>query len=353
MVNGLRDRGADTGGDPRIAGFHRRAGSLPRNRTSRLPGGCGSVAGAGRPAYTAPKVDLPDLHRHLDGSIRCATLAELLATAGRSLPDDLLFHAGMGLSGALSRFAVTLSVLQQPAAVRRVADEICRDAAGDRVTTLEIRFAPQLHQQEGAALEAIVDAAVEGCAGRAGLLLCGLYGEAPGVLDRLVEVAGPRSGVVGIDLAGGPSTDRFEFSTYASAFRRAAELGLGRTVHAGEGRPAGEIRAAIVELGAQRIGHGTTLLEDGSVLELVIERGVTVEACPTSNVHTGAVADVAEHPLPRWLDLGVRACVNTDNTLFSDTTSSAEHLRAARIPGMDAERLARAIQFGHAAAFRR
>jgi adenosine deaminase len=89
------------------------------------------------------------------------------------------------------------------------------------------------------------------------------------------------------------------------------------------------------------------------VLELVIERGVTVEACPTSNVHTGAVADVAEHPLPRWLDLGVRACVNTDNTLFSDTTSSAEHLRAARIPGMDAERLARAIQFGHAAAFRR
>ncbi len=297
-------------------------------------------------------VDLPDLHRHLDGSIRRATLAELLASAGRSLPDDLLFRAGMGLPGALSRFALTLSVLQRPASVRRVADEICEDAAGDGVTTLEIRFAPQLHQQEGASLEAIVDAAVEGCAGRAGLLLCGLYGEAPDVLDRLVDL-GSRPGVVGIDLAGGPSTGRFELSVYAPAFRRAEKVGLGRTVHAGEGRPAAEIRAAILELGAQRIGHGTTLLEDASVLELVIERGVTVEACPTSNVHTGAVADVAEHPLPRWLDLGVRACVNTDNTLFSDTTSSAEHLRAAAIPGMDAERLALAIRFGHAAAFRR
>ena len=298
-------------------------------------------------------VDLPDLHRHLDGSIRRATLTELLASVGRSPPDDLLFRAGMGLSGALSRFAVTLSVLQRPAAVRRVADEICQDAAADRVTTLEIRFAPHLHQQEGASLEAVVDAAVEGCAGRAGLVLCGLYGEAPGVLDRLVEVAGPRPGVVGIDLAGGPSSGRFELSTYAPAFRRAAELGLGRTVHAAEGRPAGEIRAAVVELGAQRIGHGTTLLEDASVLELVIERGVTVEACPTSNVHTGAVADVAEHPLPRWLDQGVRACVNTDNTLLSDTTSSAEHRRAAAIPGMDPGRLALAIRFGHAAAFRR
>ncbi len=299
-------------------------------------------------------VALADLHRHLDGSLRPATLAELLGRAGRALPEDLLFRPGMGLAGALSRFALTLSVLQRPAAVRRVADEMCIDAAAEGVTTLEIRFAPQLHGQEGASVEAIIDAAIEGCAGRAGLLLCGLYGEPPAVLDRLVDAARARPGVVGIDLAGSASSaDSTALAVHAPAFRRAADIGLGRTVHAGEGRPPGEIRTAIVELGAQRIGHGTTLLDDPSLVELVIERGVTVEACPTSNVHTGAIADVADHPLPRWLDLGVRACINTDNTLFSDTTSPVEHRRAAAIPGMDGERLARAIAHGHAAAFRR
>jgi adenosine deaminase len=302
------------------------------------------------------RASLPDLHRHLDGSLRRSTLAELLAQQGRPLPepDQLLFWPGMGLGGALSRFAITLSVLQRPAAVRRVAEEMCADAAADGVSSLEIRFAPQLHLREGASIEDIVDAAIEGCAGRAGLVLCGLYGEAPEVLEGLVDVARPRPAVVGIDLAGGPSTEhRFDMASYAAPFRRAAEVGLGRTVHAGEGRPAAEIRAAIELLGAQRIGHGTTLLDDPAVVELVIERGVTIEACPTSNVHTGAIASHADHPLPRWLDAGVRACVNTDNTLFSDVTAAAEYGRTAAIPGMDEARLARAIACGHSAAFRR
>src|SRR5262245_2522762 len=147
---------------------------------------------------------LADLHRHLDGSLRLATLEELLARRGARVPERLRFERGMGLEAALERFALTLSVLQEPDAVRRVAREICEDAAKDGVTTLEIRFAPQLHT--GASLEAIVDAALEGVQGRAGLILCGLYGEPPEVLERLVDVAAPRKGVVGIDLAGGPAS---------------------------------------------------------------------------------------------------------------------------------------------------
>jgi adenosine deaminase len=139
--------------------------------------------------------------------------------------------------------------------------------------------------------------------------------------------------------------------SYAGAYRRARELGIGRTVHAGEGRPTREIAMAVELLGAQRIGHGTTLLEDGRVVDLVLERGVTIEACPTSNVHTGVIREVAEHPLPRWLALGVRACVNTDNTLFSRVVSSEEHRRAAGIPGMSDALLARAVAHGHAAKF--
>ena len=297
-------------------------------------------------------VPLADLHRHLDGSLRPSTVAELAARKGLTVPSNLPFSAGMGLEAALSRFAFTLSLLQEPEAVRRVAAEICEDAAAEGVSTLEIRYAPQLHK--GAPVEAIVDAALEGVDARAGLLLCGLYGEPPHVLEKLVEVAASRPGVVGVDLAGGPVPGHsWGMADYAPAYRRAEELGLNRTVHAGEGRPPEEIRQAVLLLHAQRIGHGTTLLQDASVMELVRERGVTLEACPTSNVHTGVIRSVQEHPLARWLELGVRACVCTDNTLLSAVDAPEEHRRALTVAGMDEARLRQAIAHGHAAAFRR
>ncbi len=258
-------------------------------------------------ALDAPHMTpLAELHIYLDGSLRPGTVKDLAARAGKPVPEDLLFHAGMGLAEALSRFAFTLSLIQNPAEVRRVAAEICEDALSTGVTALEIRFAPQLHG--GASSAAIVDAALEGISGRAGLILCGLYGEDPSVLESHVELARTRPGVVAIDLAGGPApTQAFRLSDYAAPFTRAKELGIGRTVHASEGRSPEEIRIAIEQLQAMRIGHGTTLLDDRNVLELVLERGVTIEACPTSNVHTGIFSDVTAHPLPRWLELGVRA----------------------------------------------
>jgi adenosine deaminase len=298
---------------------------------------------------------LPNLHCHLDGSLRRSTLEELAANAGRTVPDDLIFTPGMGLDAALARFAFTLSLLADPEPVRRVAKEMCEDAVADGVSTLEIRFAPQLHT--GGSLEAIVDAALAGIAESplsAGLVLCGLYGESVDLLFALVEIARSRPGVVGLDLAGGPAPSHaVALEDYAPAFRRAADLGLGRTVHAGEGRPPAEIRIAIETLLAQRIGHGTTLLDDDAVVDLAIARGVVIEACPTSNVHTDVIASVADHPLPRWLARGVLACVNPDNTLLSDVTGSQEHERARGIPGMTDAYLADAIAIGHRAAFAR
>jgi len=309
---------------------------------------------------------LSDLHRHLDGSLRRSTIEELAERAGVAVPADLAFEAGMGLDAALSRFAFTLSLLQQPAEVSRIASEMCGDAATEGVTTLEIRFAPQLHRS--APLEAIVEAAVEGAAGRAGVILCGLWGEPPSLLASLVEIARTRRGVVGIDLAGGPSPaatvglvnhkarapeGRAGLADYAPAFTRARDLGIGRTVHAGEGRPPEEIRTAIEKLHAQRIGHGTTLLDDPTVLDLVLEKGVVIEACPTSNVHTSAIARVEDHPLPRWLSLGVKACINTDNTLLSAVDAPEELRRASAIPGMNEALARKAIENGHAGAFRR
>jgi adenosine deaminase len=294
---------------------------------------------------------LPDLHRHLDGSLRRSTLEELARSAGSTVPEDLLFRPGLGLEEALARFRFTLSLLQSAAVVRRVADEICEDAAADGVTTLEIRFAPQLH---GGSVPEIVDAALEGIAGRAGLVLCTLYGEDPGVAAELVRVGAPRRGVVGIDLAGGPATGHdWGLGDYVPAFRAAADAGLGRTVHASEGRPPAEIRRAVEALGANRIGHGTTLLDDPAIVDLVIEREITIEACPTSNVHVGVFTTVREHPLPLWLERGVRACVCTDNTLLSDVTATEELDRMREIPGMNEDLIALAIRYGHEGAFPR
>ena len=295
---------------------------------------------------------LADLHRHLDGSLRPSTLHELAQRKGLAVPQDLPFQAAVGLDAALARFAFMLSLLQCPTELRRIASEMCEDARDENVTTLEIRFAPQLHR--AASMSDIVDAALEGVAGRAGLILCGLYGEPPSVLEQLVDIAATRKGVVGIDLAGGPlPTHSFGLNDYAPAYRRAKEHGIGRTVHAGEGRPASEIRSAIEVLHAQRIGHGTTLLDDPAVTDLVIERGVVIEACPTSNVHTGVVASVETHPLVKWLDRGVRVCVNADNTFLSGVNVRNEYERVARIPGMDEAKLRTLVETGHAAAFRR
>lgn len=293
---------------------------------------------------------LADLHRHLDGSLRRSTLEQLAAEAGVTLPPSLAFHAGMGLEAALACFSVTLSVLQTPSAVQRVAAEMCEDAAAENVTTLEIRFAPQLHK--GGSPAEIVDAALAGIAGGAGLILCGLYGEPPDVLHSHVALGRTRPGVVGIDLAGGPASDhRFAMGDYEAPFSRARDQGLGRTVHAGEGRPPAEIAVAIRRLHAQRIGHGTTILQDPAVVDLALERQITLEACVTSNHQVGAITAPEEHPLPRWLARGLRGCICVDNTLLSEVNALEEHRRVAALPGMTPALLEQAIANGHAGAF--
>ena len=140
-------------------------------------------------------------------------------------------------------------------------------------------------------------------------------------------------------------------SDYASIFQRAGEMGLGRTVHAGEARPPGEIATAILELGADRIGHGATLLEDLEILALVRDRGVVIEACPTSNVHTGIFGAVSDHPLSIWMDHGVRVAVCTDNTFLSAVTLPEEMSRVMEIPGLNQEKLCGLVETARAAVF--
>jgi len=274
-----------------------------------------------------------ELHCHLDGSLRLSTLEELLRQKNYPIPDDIRFHPGMGIQEALSKFQTTLSVLQEPDAVERVTRELCEDSRKYRVSHTEIRFAPQLHL--GAPTEEIVDAAISGLDENANLILCGLYGESPSVLNGLVEIARTRPRVVGIDLAGAPLKDhRYHLIDYDVPFTRAKELGIGRTVHAAEGRSPKEIDVAINFLHAQRIGHGLTLLEDWKTIDLILEKDVTIEACITSNWHTGVINQTSDHPIKEWLDKGVKVTICADNTLLSETLLAKEYAIARTYCGL-------------------
>lgn len=160
-----------------------------------------------------------ELHCHLDGSLRFNTLQQLAVRQDKPIPipREVGFHKGMSLQTALKKFQLTLSLLQKPQYITRVAREICEDAEATGVESLEIRFAPQLHN--GASMDRIVDAAIDGLDWNANLILCGLYGEPPEILSNLVDIAKTRSRVVGIDLAGGPlPTHKWSLFDYIEPF---------------------------------------------------------------------------------------------------------------------------------------
>jgi adenosine deaminase len=260
-----------------------------------------------------------DLHCHLDGSLRETTLVEFLGYK----PKDIYFKKGMGLQEALNSFHVTLGTLQTADLVKRATEELCTDLTMSGVYQAEIRFAPQLHY--GNSIEEIVDAASDGLYGSKNLVLCGLYGDSPDILDKLVEVAKTRPKVVGIDLAGAPQQDHYySLMDYSDAFTKARDYGLGRTVHAGEGRSPKEIEVAINFLHAQRIGHGLSVLDDWKTRDLVLEKDVIIEACLTSNYHTGCIEEYSLHPMREWYDNDIKFTLCTDNILLSQTTLEDE-----------------------------
>ena len=288
----------------------------------------------GTPSYGDDGGRMIELHCHLDGSLRESTITNFLGYK----PEDIYFFKGMGLAQALNSFSTTLGTIQTADLVEKATEELCMDLTLSGVYDAEIRFAPQLHY--GAPLEDIVDAAIAGLYGNKKLILCGLYGEHPRVLDRLVEAAKTREKVVGIDLAGAPNPNhRWSLMDYSDAFTKARDYGLGRTVHAGEGRPAKEIEVAISFLHAQRIGHGLTVLDDWKVVDLVREKDVIIEACLSSNYHTGCIKEYSDHPMKEWFKKGIKFTLCADNTLLSQTCLEKEMYLANKHCGLSREQI--------------
>ena len=307
-----------------------------------------------------------ELHCHLDGSVRAQTLLDLAAerdvplpaSTEREMDEYMLVRNARNLEEYLARFSVTLSVMQDSAALERIARELIEDAARDGVRYIEIRYSPVLNTQEGLSLDEAVAAPLRGIAagtfatGTIGrVIICALRHLEPAVSSELARlaVAYRHEGVVGFDLAGGewgnPARDHVESFTYA----RAHDLAV--TVHAGEGYGAESIRQAVHDCGANRIGHATRLFEDPSLAQYVNDRRIALEICLTSNVQTCAVASYETHPLRAYFDQGQNVVLNTDNRLMSGTTLTDEYAHAASSLGFSLRELAQVARNGFESAF--
>jgi adenosine deaminase len=285
-----------------------------------------------------------ELHCHLDGSVRPATLLELGAEYGvvmpradeESLRDFMIVKDARSLEEYLERFSITLSVMQTADALERIAYELAEDAAAEGVRYIEVRYAPVLNLRDGLTMERSVEATLAGLAraerehGIAGrVIVCALRHMTPELSLELARLAvGFKGrGVVGFDLAGGEAGNAA--SRHAPAFFHAREHDLACTCHAGEGAGAASVRQAVHLCGADRLGHATRLIEDESLTEYVNDRRIALEICLTSNVQTRAASSYEVHPFREYFDRGLNVVLNTDNRLMSGTTLVDEYALAA------------------------
>jgi adenosine deaminase len=312
------------------------------------------------------RIPKTELHCHLDGSLRPATMLELARDQRVALPEDdaealadyMRVDDARNLEDYLARFGHTLSVMQTAEAMERVAYELAEDCAREGVRYLETRYAPILNVDGGLSLAEAVEAPLRGLARAereygivARVIVCGIRNMAPSVsldLARLaVQFQG--AGVVGFDLAGGERGH--PASAHRAAFDHAREHGLPCTCHAGEGDGAASVAQAMHQCHAQRIGHGTRLVEDPALLEEARATGVAIECCLTSNVQTHATAAFDTHPLRRYFDAGLQVSINTDNRLMSGTDLVTEYGLAARHLGFTFDELCRVARLGFSNAF--
>ncbi|KZS58212.1 adenosine deaminase [Mycobacterium ostraviense] len=295
------------------------------------------------------------LHDHLDGGLRPATVLDI---AGQIGYDDLpatdvdtlaTWFRTRSHSGSLERylepFSHTVAVMQTSEALYRVAFECVEDLAADSVVYAEVRFAPELHIDRGLSFDEVVDAVLAGfaagekaCAGagRSIKVRCLVTAMRHAAVSREIAELAIRfrdKGVVGFDIAGAEAGH--PPTRHLDAFEYMRDNNARFTIHAGEAFGLPSIHEAIAFCGADRLGHGVRIVDDidvgpdggvrlGRLASILRDKRIPLELCPSSNVQTGAVASIAEHPFDLLARTRFRVTVNTDNRLMSDTSMSQE-----------------------------
>lgn len=310
-----------------------------------------------------------ELHLHLDGSLRPATVKELADEQGVKLPTQDLEELTReylqvpkdctDLVACLKRFDLPIRVLGTPQAIRRAAYELTEDLAAEQYEYAEIRFAPQYARFTGYSQEEFVKAARDGIrealkkapSMKAALILCCMRGDDNEEENKETIRLAARyldSGICAADLAGAESL--FPTERFADVFALAKKLDIPYTIHAGEAAGPDSVRAAL-RMGPDRLGHGVRAIEDPELVRELAARKIALEVNYTSNVQTKSFATEDEHPFRRLYEAGVHVTVNTDNRTVSGITLAEEIRRIRRQFGFTAQEIDIMQEYAREAAF--
>lgn len=298
--------------------------------------------------------DLTDLHIHVGGAVAPHVLWSIAHEQGFKLPVtdywqfcDLITARPDTVKSLDDYLKImhewTERIQSSPGALERsIYEVIGKEYRSSRVTLIELRFNPMKRNMGGERdLDHIIHAALRGMdravleyGVKAGLIFCLAREFKPELNEIIVDKAIKyrRRGVVGIDLAG-TERDAMEqkpqgMAKYRGLYERARAAGLKTTVHTGETAGTGSDGVGLVveELQPQRIGHGIRAAQDDAVMRLLQQRDVTLEICPSSNLHTRAVESLSElrDILQRFWDRGVKFTINTDGPYLLNTNMRRE-----------------------------
>ncbi len=276
-----------------------------------------------------PKVEL---HVHLEGSMRPETVAELAKQSGVELPRSLAagqWHF-VSFQDFMDQYSAACRALTRPEHFAQVATEFVEDIAAGGVRYAEVTFTPAGHARRLGDWHWPISTVLESLASASrshGITVAVILDhcrdkpldEAMQVAELAVEYC--NRGVVALGLGG---DEKDETCSFKKAFAYASDHGLGSVVHAGETTGPVSIWTAIDDLGASRIGHGLTALRDKRLVDRLVADQVILEVCPTSNVATGVVPSLREHPWPRLVATDLRLTVNSDDPAMFRTSLGRE-----------------------------
>ncbi len=289
-----------------------------------------------------PKVEL---HRHLEGSLRLDTMVDVARQHGITIPADVLRLSNLvqvqdadkfTFQNFLAKFNTLRLFYRSPDVIDRITREAVEDAAKDNVRYMELRFTPvALSRAERFPLHDVIDWVLTSAREAAQkynvivrLIASVNRHESTELAEQVAWLAAAhiKDGLVALDLAGNEA--EFKTEPFYGIFKEAKQAGLHVTIHAGEWGPAVNVKEAIEEIGADRIGHGVRVLDDHDTLTLVRERRTAFEVCVTSNYQSGVVQSLETHPLMSMLEAGVNVTINTDDPSISRITLSHEYYTA-------------------------
>lgn len=286
------------------------------------------------PADWFDRVPKVELHLHLEGAIPHEALWALVGkySADEALPDMAALVARFqyrDFPHFIETWTWKNQFLREYDDFTFVAEAVARDLASQNIRYVEAFFSPSDFWRHGLETQRIAEAIRRGLSrvpkAEVALIpdLCRDRGPASGA-EQLAEIYEIRDlGIIGIGIGGSEGT--YPPGPFAPVYDQARRLGLHTTAHAGEAEGAESIWSAIRDLRVERIGHGTRAGEDVALVDYLAEKRTPLEMCPISNVRTGVVASLQQHPVRRYFDRGIVVTINTDDPKMFGTSLAGEY----------------------------